>query len=578
MSTVVERLDFLGERGEISLIVSQYARFIQRMDPGCPGEVPLAAALAVHRMEEGNVCIDLNHEAGKAVFGGMECPAAGQWVESLEGSPCVGKPGDAAPLVLDESRRLYLQKYWRFEMELAERLAAMARAPAEPPDRPGVLAGEAVDWQNIAAYMALSRKLTVISGGPGTGKTTTVVKILELLAERRGEEAVALAAPTGKAAARLMESAGNREAVTIHKLLGARRGGGGFRYHAGNRLPYDLVIVDEASMVDLLLMGKLVEALPEHARLILLGDKDQLASVEAGAVLASICNYRENRFSESFITEVRNAGISIPDSCKTGDPAPLTDNIILLEKSYRFREDSGIGRFASAILQGKADEAVELLHSGTWEDIRHEEIREGGDFRELLLQTAVKQFETLLAGENPGEILEQMGGLGILCVHRRGPLGAGHVNFLVESLLREKELIPQTGDWYPGKPVMITRNDYSLGLRNGDVGIALPGKDGRLNVWFRGDKDSLRSFMPSRLANYETAFALTVHKSQGSEFGEALVILPSRPSPVTTRELLYTAVTRARNRCTLAGSREIIAHAIGNRAERASGLRDRLWG
>ncbi len=606
MSELMEKLAVLRDRDKISEISLQFCYFLERIEPNCSDELLQAGCLTAQRKQEGDVCVKLADVAGSALFDDKmlePAPMLDEWLSKLNKSDCVGKPGENRPLILDETGRLYLQRYWNYEAVLAEELCKRARKETDCEDRKNFkkrldnLFGSdsnETDWQKVAAWSAARQKLTVISGGPGTGKTTTVVKILLLEAQMYPNRHIALAAPTGKAASRLMESVDSAlevykpekevldqlpdKSFTIHKLLGARRFGAEFRYNKDNPLPYDLIVIDEASMIDLALMVKLLEALPEHAKLILLGDKDQLASVEAGAVLGSICSNTKNLFSDSFIDSAEKAGFSINNTRLQSAKKPLTDHIVLLEKSYRFGEDSGIGLLANSILEGDTSRAGEICNTKDFKDVQFMEFSRAPEFKQILSDTILEHVHRLIQTKDVDEALAAISELGILCVHRKGPLGANQVNNLAEELLRENQLIPATSQWYKGKPVMVTRNDYSLGLRNGELGITLTDKKGELKVYFQQSDGVTRSFYPSRLSNVETAFAITVHKSQGSEFENVAVILPPKVSPVSSREMLYTAVTRARNNCTLVGSKQVFNDSINKRIDRSSGLKDRLWG
>ncbi|MDR8391587.1 exodeoxyribonuclease V subunit alpha [Aliifodinibius sp. S!AR15-10] len=606
MPDLLKQLSSYRDEGFISEISYQFCEFLKRVEPGCSAGVLLAGCLASQRREEGDVCITLADEAETFLFEdsdkAVRGPELNEWIGELNASECIGKPGQARPLILDEDGRLYLHKYWKYEALLAEQLRIRAVPPALNVNAENLKKEldalfdsdqTGLDWQKIAAWAAVRQKLTIISGGPGTGKTTTVVKILLLLAQLGELNHVALAAPTGKAASRLMESVHGalqrfepakeileqlpKQAVTIHKLLGARRYGSAFRYNRENPLPYDLVVIDEASMIDLALMVKLVQALPDHGKLIMLGDKDQLASVEAGAVMGSICAYTENQFSSSFIEAANEVGLEIPPQTLQENPHSLTDHIILLEKSYRFGEESGIGQLAGSILKGREEQVHDILQSSKFKDVSLKRFEDLSGFSDILGEVLLDHFNKIVnrAGIEPA--LASISELGILCVHRRGPLGANQVNLLIEKILRQNGLIPMTSEWYVGKPVMVTRNDYSLGLRNGELGITLEDENGDLKVYFQKSEGSHRSFYPSRLSEIETAYAITVHKSQGSEFNDIAIVLPQQVSAVSSREMLYTAVTRARNSCTIIGSQLVLAGTVERKTDRSSGLKDRLW-
>jgi exodeoxyribonuclease V alpha subunit len=551
--------------------------------------------------------------------------------------------------------RLYLGRYWAFEQSVAARIRGLARYWAGDLDRPLLAAGltrlfgpadpAAPDWQRIAAAIAVLKPLCVISGGPGTGKTHTVTAILALLLEQAraaGGPAprIALAAPTGKAAARLTESirrARERPEIdaalaaaipdqgqTLHRLLGYRPGRARPRHHAGEPLHLELLVVDEASMVDLPLMARLLDALPAAARLILLGDRDQLASVQSGMVLGDLCGRgREPSYSDELRAALAAVGCPLPATDGQGaaggiqlglfDPpaaaAPangstgLGDSIALLRRSWRFDPASGIGALAAAVNAGDARAARLVLESGRG-DLRHLVLDEAG-LRRFLAAELVPRFRDCLAAGDPAAVLDAFNGFRVLCAVRDGPFGVDGINRVVEALLERDGVIRRDGRrHYPGRPLMITSNDYGLGLYNGDIGIVLAAPcadspeastgvagEAPLRAWFETDRDdrgdagqsdadgpSLRPIIPGRLPAAETVFAMTVHKSQGSEFGDVILVLPPYPSRALTRELVYTGITRARRRVTLITPVERLIDAASQPVERASGLYEALWG
>ncbi|MDZ7659105.1 exodeoxyribonuclease V subunit alpha [Fodinibius sp.] len=455
---------------------------------------------------------------------------------------------------------------------------------------------ETPDWQQVAAVTSVRNNLSIISGGPGTGKTSTVVRVLALVLEqykdREKKLQVALAAPTGKAAARLQDSIVSakeelnvtdeiREAIpekaqTLHQLLGARRYSSQFKHNADNPVPYDLVVVDEASMVDQALMSKLVEALLEDARLILLGDKDQLASVEAGSVLGDICDMEGNQYSRDYADWLNALSFDISDKFVFNEDKPLTNNITLLTKSYRFSSDSGIARLSKEVNKGDAGRTISLLESADINDITFEDIGDSSQLESLLDEKIPTYFQNILDADTPREAVSKLNQFGILAAHRKGPWGILHLNKVVEKILQAHSLIPKYNQWYSGKPVIINTNDYTLGLFNGDTGVCLPDQNGELKVYFENEGE-VRGIAPSRLPNHNTAYALTVHKSQGSEIDEVMLVLPRTVSKVVNRELLYTAITRARNKVIIAGKRSVLKKGIQRKISRSSGLRDYLW-
>jgi exodeoxyribonuclease V alpha subunit len=461
--------------------------------------------------------------------------------------------------------------------------------------------------QKLAAAMAVLRRLCVLSGGPGTGKTTTVVKILALLADQaRGRKlAIGVAAPTGKAAARVQDAIRRaletlglddtamasipQEACTLHRLLGARPDSVYYRHDADKPLALDVLVVDEASMADLALGAKLLEALPARARLILLGDKDQLASVEAGAVLGDIC--AEPGVSAGFAKRLAAlTGIPPENIPQARKPRPLSDSIAILTRSYRFGPDSGIGMLARFVNEGRGEEALDLMRAHGRDDIAWR-ATDDGEVANALADVVTSRlrgyFDAVRGGKPASEIFERFNAFRVLCAHRSGRMGVNTVNRAIEDILEAEGCIDRRQAWYAGRPVMITRNDYNLRLFNGDVGIALPdaADEGRLKVFFPatagsrdGPRPTTRKFAPTRLPDHETVYAMTIHKSQGSEFGDVLIVLPAEPSAIMSRELVYTGITRAMRRVEIWGSEETFRVAVERRLVRASALRERLWG
>ncbi|MFA5529890.1 MAG: exodeoxyribonuclease V subunit alpha [Thiohalomonadaceae bacterium] len=571
---------------------------------GCDApELWLAAALASRATADGHVCIALDEAAGRPVLDdpALVAPALAPWREVLRASGAVGQGADM-PLVLDERARLYLGRYWHFEQILVRELSR--RATAAEIDVPRARAGlarlfpasdDADDPQRRAAAVALLRRLAVVSGGPGTGKTTTVTRLLALLVEQSWPAVprIALAAPTGKAAARLTESIRHakqalvcdegvraaivEEASTLHRLLRAIPGETGFRHHAGNPLHLDVLVVDEASMVDVSLMARLLDALPAHARLILLGDRDQLSSVEAGSVLGDICNRGEEMpCSQELAAQLARLDVPAPAVGEGVLPA-MADSLSVLTRSYRFGSDSGIGRLARAVNRGNAQEALAVC-DGDNPDTAWREVGAAG-VAEAVGAAALAGYRAYLETDDPAQALVCFGRFRFLCALRTGPFGVAQVNAWAEAALRRAGLLPGHGRHYPGRPVLITRNDYALGLFNGDIGIILPDPqaEGRLRAFFAMPDGQLRRVLLHRLPAHETVFAMTVHKSQGSEFDHCLVLMPDVDVPVVSRELVYTAITRARRKVELWGNRPLFTRAVQRRIERSSGLRDALW-
>ncbi len=572
----------------------EFAALLQRLEPRASEGLALAAMLVSRAIRTGHVCIDLRHppalETGPAAPARM--PAFDVWRAELASASVVGTPGEFKPLILDPHGRLYLHRYWIYETLVADGIQSRLTSPGAPPQSTvglldryfGPENPNAPDWQRCAVETALSRRFTVISGGPGTGKTHTIAILVAALLESAGRPAprIALAAPTGKAAIRLQEALQvarqslpcpaeiraqfPESATTVHRLLGAVPGAVEPRYNASHPLPFDVILIDEASMVDLALMAKLFAACRLATRLVLVGDMDQLASVEAGAVLGDICD------------GVRTGSEPSHDQRKI-TRQDLRASIVPLRKNHRFRDGEGIAALSQALNPGDADTALQHLNSGGSGALHSRPLPAPEALARALQEMISPQFDALLAlASRPEEALRQLAGFRMLCALRTGPYGTEAINTGIENLLRQDGRIRSTTPFYPGRPVLILRNDYNLRLFNGDVGLVLPHPDtGELRAWFLDAEGRAHDFAPGRLPEHETVFAMTVHKSQGSEFQDLLMILPDRDSPVLTRELIYTGVTRARRRVELWLDEPTLRLALARRTERASGLASRLW-
>ncbi len=636
-----------------------FARFLARQVPDAPSGALLAAALASHQAGRGHVCLDLpalvadpgrllglaDEDSAGATPGWQlaECSLQ-DWRQALDHPALVSDGGGTTPLVL-RGQRLYLRRYWDCEQRIAAALQQrLARRPALAAGLdPAAVAGwlgrlfqaPGPDWQRMACTLAAGSAFTVITGGPGTGKTTTVLRLLALLQAMALEQGAAralrirLAAPTGKAAARLnaalagavrsLPLPGNalgrrvREAIplevqTVHRLLGSRPGSRRLRHHAGHPLAAEVLVVDEASMLDLELAAALLDALPAGARLVLLGDRDQLASVEAGAVLGELCA----RAAEGHYTAAtadwlaRIGGGRPPPECLDPQGTALDQHVVMLRHSHRFAADSGIGRLARAVNAGDAHALEALERDAPAADLARMSLAgaEGDALERFALEgrggdaPGYLHYLEQMDREDPGAsapgaardawalgVLQALEAFQLLCALRRGPWGVEGLNARLEQALRARGWLG-SGPWYPGRPVLVTGNDYALGLMNGDLGVALavaehPGAPHRLRVAFPAAEPGpgVRWVLPSRLLRVETAFALTVHKAQGSEFDHVALVLPDRPGPVLTRELIYTGVTRARRRLTLVEPAPgVLKQSLARRVQRSSGLGEALWG
>lgn len=610
---ILQNLSALQDEEFLSPIDVEFCRFLMDVEPGIDEGVIWAACLTSKTYQEGDVCIRLEEYAGQKLFdevSNVEQPVTAslpEWISTLKKSHAVGRPGDFKPLILDDDNRLYFHKSWSFEQNLVKHILNRAEYKDLTVDAELLSNGIArlfsdsedaePNWQKVAAAAAVYNRFTVISGGPGTGKTTTIVRLLALLLEQHERlerwPVIALAAPTGKAAARMEESITEakaalnidnkiqesipNEAVTIHQLLGARRYSPHFKYDKDNPLPCDVVIIDEASMIDQALMNSVMNALPGKAKLILLGDKDQLSSVEAGAVMADICgDYTSNLMSDEMAALLQNISISIPDEYITAGSKPLIDNIILLKKSYRFKESSGIGLLARAINDGEVEQARAILTDASLPDATLVQADSYAGYLSMIVEQTAKRFKLILDTESPEDMLEVYSQFQILSPHRKGMWGTDLLNRQIQEGLKNEGLISPYDEWYTGKPVIINRNDYLLGLSNGDLGICAQDSDGNKKVFFKIN-DSVRAFSPSRLSDFSTAFVLTVHKSQGSEFENIWLALPDAKSKILSRELLYTAVTRARKSVAILGSGSVFCEGVEHLLARNSGLKSFLW-
>ena len=495
-------------------------------------------------LSQGDSCIEINKEEQSIVLASGMADNSGKF-----------------PVVL-ESNKLYLQRYWSYECQLANKIAALTATEHSIEDVDKIIdqyfpVKDEVDWQKEAAIRAVNDTFTIITGGPGTGKTTTVVKILVLLQELSVQSLnIALAAPTGKAAMRLQESIGQNiaslpgskiiknaipeQVITLHRLLGARPPSPYFKYNSDNPLPYDIVVVDEVSMIDLPLMSKLVNALKKGTRLILLGDKDQLASVETGTVLADLTT-------------------ALPEYTQE------------LKKSYRF--SGHIKTFADDVNQQREQDAWELLTQN------HAQVCLLKDnLIEYIVNKQTAYLQLISDGAEFNSCFDAFNAFQVLCATRQGVNSVADINLRVTLELKERKLIQSSGLWYSGRPVMVTHNDLVLRLYNGDIGICMPDAEngGQLMVFFLLPDSTIRKYMPARLPHCETVFAMTIHKSQGSEFNEVLLVLPESISPVLTKELIYTGITRAKESLKLLTSKAVFLETIQRRVDRYSGLAERI--
>ncbi len=614
MSTLLDRLEALGLLQPVDVALG---RLLAQKSASDGAVIGIAAALVSAARERGHSCLPLGAlhdfvademDADVATCETIlrDLPRADALRAALSSSSLVAYDATtAAALVLDVRQRLYLGRYFRYETTVAQTLRARLEAPApQEIDEAALRAAlnryfpataDGLDREQcIAALLAARSRFLLITGGPGTGKTTTVLRLLAILIEQafaKGEvpPRIALAAPTGKAAARLSETlrtplaqanvdvaaALPTSASTVHRLIGLSAGQQQARYHGGRPLAFDLVVVDEASMLDLALAARLCAALAPDTRLILLGDRDQLASVEAGSVFGALCAAAgaTNRYSPATATMLQKLlGAEVESSVAA---APLTDALVELRHSHRFSASSAIGRFAGSLRRGAYAEAQGVLEECTPE-LQTRMVAER-DVAASVVRQFAPRFASLAQAPTAEIALDQLDGFRVLCALRSGPCGAETINALIEQQLHRGGARDDGSRWFAGRLVMISSNDPRQGLFNGDIGIALPsGAHGAFEVWFRGADGGMLRLAPALLPVYRGAFALTVHKAQGSEFDEVLVVLPAHDARVLSRELLYTAVTRARKKVELWTNPQILETTIARTTGRWSGLAEKL--
>ncbi|GLQ96519.1 exodeoxyribonuclease V subunit alpha [Dyella mobilis] len=644
-------LDDGVEQHRLRPLDAAFARFLAERDAQVEPRLLVMAALASRLLGDGHPCLDL--QALDVLGAEYDWPTA--WIELARGTPTpspllAGPDGlpAPAPLVLDR-HRLYLRRYWRYECNVARGILTRLHTDETPVEG---LRGElqrlfaatpddAVDWPRVACALAARGAFSVITGGPGTGKTTTVVRLLGLLQtlhlrEQSKPLRIRLAAPTGKAAARLNTSIARQiaqldvdesvraaipmEVETLHRLLGARPDSRHYAYNQRHPLHLDVLVVDEASMIDLEMMAAVLDALPPRARLILLGDKDQLSSVEAGAVLGDLGRRAEQaHYGASTAAWLRDTSGDDVSAFVRDDATPLDQHVAMLRDSHRFDAASGIGRLAAAVNAGDARGVHALLASRSTDIAWLPDGAADTPLAVIATEGDADRFASAPSGDAPRgfrfyldrlqqlrplaqadhaiyqhwahQVLDAFNHFQLLCAVRQGPAGTEQLNREIAAKLYASGLIETDRGWYEGRPVMMTHNDYSLGLMNGDVGITLrmPATDGTLRLYAafpltrgassRADEaseDVVRCVLPSRLGEVETVYAMTVHKSQGSEFEHTALVLPEEASPILTRELLYTGITRARRWLSLIGTPASLEQALAQRTRRYSGLAERL--
>jgi exodeoxyribonuclease V alpha subunit len=570
------------------------------------------AYMLSHKLTEGNICIPVDEVKANLSSSPYDSVIPSSDLAKYKKFVTLHTAG-AAPFVLHNDR-LYFQRYFKYETSIIEKLKSLIAAEANMVsdritklesqvdliktlttnyDINGLTVKEQVDWQLVAVLQALLNQFTIITGGPGTGKTTTLAKLLIVLYALDPEAKVALAAPTGKASMRMFESLKssklpfsaetkakieNLKPSTIHNLLGYKKESVNFKYNAEKPLPYNWVVVDEASMIDVPMFSKLLEALGDNCRIILLGDKDQLASVEAGSLLGDLCQTLPslNMFSSKsaqwinqFITEPER---NIQPEFIGGNTQLLSNHIIELKYSHRFNSQGAIGKVSKAVIEGDLERLKSLIGAQTASNVTFD-----FEYKEEILSKFVEGYEAYINEPDIAEALKKLNQLRVLVAVRESNRGMKAINKFIESHLRKKGLLKPDGDFYENRPIMVTRNMYDLELFNGDTGILRKDASGNIKAYFEDVKGGVKSVLPAYLTYSETVFAMTIHKSQGSEFNKVLVVLPEGTSnALLTRELLYTGITRAKDHITIQGKEDTIDYAVGACVKRISGITGRI--
>ncbi len=568
------------------------------------------------KLEEGHICLDLDlidaHSKDDLD------------IKSILSSPYLTRDveQDLKPFVL-HNNKIYLQRYFYYETHILNKISELIQQGKKnrdsrektllelkdmfkilfPPKHEDNLDRELIiPWQMIAVFNVILNNFAIITGGPGTGKTTTITKLLALLFAINPKTSVAIAAPTGKAAARLNESISNGiknikslekdviskfvelKAQTIHRLLGVNIDSTVFTYNNENKLQYDIVIIDESSMIDVTMMSKLLEAIPANCRLVLLGDKDQLSSIEAGSIFGDLCNSQNpiNSFCgkdiDLYNNIIENDSISIPQSYIAQNPNILTGSIIELKRSYRFKNDEGIGKFSNLVIRGKSDFDTLIEPFQTCKnDMQCVKVTQ--DYDDPGFIEMINKYEDYINEPDMEKALGKINIVKVLCAVKEGEYGVKQYNSMIENHLKSRGLIKPKAGFYHNQIIMISSNDYSLGLFNGDIGIVREESDtGNLKVYFQNENNIL-SYPVSNINRYNTVFAMTIHKSQGSEFNNIVIVLPKKTEhKLISRELIYTAVTRAKTNALVISDYDILLDAVQNKTQRVSGIVDRISG
>jgi exodeoxyribonuclease V alpha subunit len=572
-------------------------------------KLKLFTYLLSRRLSEGHICLpllEISEEEKEKVneIYKTKLPA----IEELKSEALIQFSEVKQPFIV-HNHKMYFQRYFAYETLILEKIKEFISTEKKVyAERVSLLKGQKdliekiskksedapgkTDWQMVAVINTVLNNFSIITGGPGTGKTTTVAKILSILFSADPKLKVSLAAPTGKAAARMADSLKNADSgnqllkenlsnlvpTTIHRLLKTIRGSHYFKHNRENPLDFDVIIIDESSMIDTALFAKLLDAISPETRLILLGDKDQLASVEAGSLFGDLCNALSstNQFSQERIQLINSLmpekSLPLPGENSDKDQHPLFQHIIELKESHRFKDEEGIGKFSKAIIENN----VPVLNS-FFENNSDKQVQVQSEHDENLFHEFISGYASFIRETDIVSALKKLNQLRVLCALKEGEHGLYNINRKIESYLQQKRLIRITGEFYENRPVMVTGNNYELELFNGDVGIIRKNEDGVAMAWFENGDGTLKSVLPTFISKLETVFAMTIHKSQGSEFNKVMVMLPDNEDiAILTRELLYTAVTRAKEKVIVMGKKEVILNAAKRQVNRTSGICERF--
>lgn len=576
MNNILHKIDQLVKEERLELPVFEFIRFINTQEQ-CSDTILTTGAALMHYHLNGHICIsetdinDFSNELGLPEISNKELHS------KVENSLVLGNGKRKTPIVL-ENGKVYLHRFWAYENELVDWLLNKSNEHNSITEEKRTAINslfpyskDGKDWQKLAVTLSHLKKLLVITGGPGTGKTYTIQKMLESHLMDSSKTRIALCAPTGKAAQRLNESIESEiiqtyvnPATTIHSLLGAKGVTGKFKYGINNSLPYDIIIVDEASMLDLNLWISLIRAVPDNALVVLLGDKNQLASVEAGSILGDICSGASNMFSMQL-----SEALAL-ESSEIIEPS-LNDSIIELTENHRFENQSGINKLSEAIIRGNVEEAHSILTNEAHPDVRLVEAS-NESITQMIQNYVTHPFKAM---KDKGFSHDRFKEYQIICALRKGPYGVEYLNRSVELELKKEIGVSASLEWYPGRLIIATKNNYILKLRNGETGYVLPNSNNQsYEISFEGKEEPVNN---SRIIEYEPGYCLTAHKSQGSEFDHVVLVLSNNESSILTKELLYTAVTRARKSLLILSAESVFTYSIKRRVVRRSGIDSKIW-